>query len=91
MVNKIDEVEMTDMTLLGSLSLCNIFLIMRKQTTTNLVAYNNTDLSLTVLEVRILMLVSRLYFSGVSRERSISWSFLTLEPVSNLYLVPQSL
>lgn len=44
MVNKIDEVEMTDMTLLGSLSLCNIFLIMRKQTITNLVAYNNTDL-----------------------------------------------
>jgi hypothetical protein len=40
MVNKIDEVEMTDVTLLGSVSLCSTFLMKRKQTTTNLVAYN---------------------------------------------------
>jgi hypothetical protein len=33
------------------------------------------------------MLVSRLYFFEVSREKSISLSFLTLESVSDLYLV----
>lgn len=75
MVNKINEVEMTDMTSLGSCSLFD-FLMMRKQTTINLVAYNNADLF--SLEVRSLILVSRLYFFGVCREKFISFCLFSL-------------